>query len=94
MATTSKPLVSFTKRGLPGLLLLALGLLLGLRLGRHSTWAVEMKAFVYPLALVLAVGGCNMVGSYVQQRPFHTLRTELLASAVLVVSLWLGSLAR
>ncbi|TVT41245.1 hypothetical protein FNT36_07235 [Hymenobacter setariae] len=89
---TSKPLVSFTKRGLPGLLLIALGLMLGLSLGRHSSWSVEVKPIVYPLALLLAVGGCNMIGSYIQQRPFRTMRTALLASTVLVVSLWLGSL--
>lgn len=94
MATLPKPLLSFTKRGLPGLLLLALGLLLGLSLGRHSAWAVEAKPLVYPLALLLAVGGCNLVGSYVHQRPLHTMKKELLASAVIVVSLWLGSLAR
>ncbi|MFD2218251.1 hypothetical protein [Hymenobacter bucti] len=90
----AKPLLSFTRRGLPGLLLLALGLLLGLSLGRHSSWAVEAKPLVYPLALLLAVVGCNLVGSYVHQRSLHTMKKELLASGLLVVSLWLGSVAR
>jgi uncharacterized membrane protein YbjE (DUF340 family) len=93
MVTSSKPLISFTKRGLPGLVLLALGLCLGLKLGQHSPWSAEVKSLVYPLALLLAVGGCNLVGSYVHQRSFHSMRKELLASAMVVVSLWLGSLA-
>ena len=94
MATLSKPLLSFTKRGLPGLLLIALGLLLGLSLGRHSSWLAGAERLVYPLALLLAVGGCCMVSSYVHQRPLYAMKKELLALTVLVVSLWLGSLAR
>jgi hypothetical protein len=94
MVTSSKPLLSFTKCGLPGLLLLALGLLLGMGLGRHSSWLVGAKPVVYPLALLLAVGGCNLLGSYIQQRPLRTMKMELLSSAVIVVSLWLSALAR
>jgi hypothetical protein len=94
MITLSKPLLSFTKRGLPGLLLIALGLVLGISLGRHNSWLTGGEQLVYPLALLLAVGGCSMVGSYVHQRPFHAIKKELLGLAVLVVSLWLGSLTR
>lgn len=93
MATSSKPLLSFTTRGLPGLLLLALGLLLGIGLGRHISWLAGAKPVVYPLALLLAVGGCNLLGSHIQQRPLRTMKMELLSSAVIVVSLWLSALA-
>ena len=94
MATSSKPLLSFTRRGLPGLLLLALGLLLGLSLGRHSSWLAGAEPAVYPLALLLAVGGCNLMGRYIQQRPLRTMKMELLSSAIIVASLWLSALAR
>jgi uncharacterized membrane protein YbjE (DUF340 family) len=94
MAMLSKPPLSFTKRGLPGLLLIALGLVLGISLGQHNPFLVGEEQLAYLLALLLAVGGCSMVGSYVQQRPFHAMKKELLGLAVLVVSLWLGSLTR
>jgi hypothetical protein len=94
MATPSTPLFSFSKRGLPGLLLLALGLLASFGVGRHSPLPVELRHLAYPLALVLAVGGCSLVGSYVHQRPFRLMKTELLSLAVIVGTLLLGWLAR
>ncbi len=94
MAISSAPVISFSKRGLLGLLLLALGLLVSFGVGRHSPLPPNMRQFAYPLALVLAVGGCSLVGSYVQQRPFRLLKTELLSLAVIVGTLVLGWLAR
>lgn len=45
---------------------------------------------MYPLALVLGVGGSQLLGSYVRQRPFAAMRKELLAAGLIVVVLVLG----
>lgn len=91
MATVPSTLLfPFSKRGLPGLLLMALGLLFGLGARQHSPLPAEVKHFAYPLALLLMVGGCTLVSSYVHQRSLRLMKTELLGLAVLVGSLLLA----
>ena len=82
-----KATISFAQRGLPGLLLIAAGLIMCFVFRRSSAWGPEVKQLLFPLALVLAIGGSNLLSSYVQQRSFKTMKTELLASAVGVATL-------
>ncbi len=86
--------ISFTKRGLTGLLLIAAGLILALVFKQRSPWPAEVKQLIYPLALALGVGGTQLLGSYVRQRPFAAMRKELLAAGlivfVLALSHWAG----
>ena len=90
MATSEKLFIPFSKRGLPGLLLIALGLLLSFGASRHSAWSAEVKHLAFPLALLLAVGGGNLVSSYVRQRSLRLMKIELLSSAVIIGTLWLS----
>jgi uncharacterized membrane protein HdeD (DUF308 family) len=87
-----KATISFVKRGLPGLLLLAAGIALGIMFNKHSAYPDEIKRLVYALALVLAVGGCSCVGSYVQQRAFKDMKRELFALGFMVATLVLINL--
>jgi hypothetical protein len=85
-----KASISFAQRGLTGLLLMAAGLALALVFKQRSPWPAEVKQLAYPLALVLGVGGSQLLGSYVRQRPFAAMRKELLAAALIVLVLALG----
>jgi hypothetical protein len=87
-----KAAISFVKRGLPGLLLLAAGITLAIIFNKHSAYADEIKRLIYPLALVLAIGGCSFVGSYVQQRAFSNMKQELFALGFMVATLVLINL--
>ncbi|MFD1467954.1 hypothetical protein ACFQ48_06935 [Hymenobacter caeli] len=84
--------ISFVCRGLPGLLLVFFGLALAIAFRQRSAWSPEVKQLTYPLALVLAVGGGNLLSTYVRQRPLR--KSELWATAVLVAVLVLGNWAR
>lgn len=95
----SKLTFSFARRGLPGLLCIGLGLALYFVFRHSSAWPEATKHLVFPLALVLAVGGAPLVSSYVHQRPWSAMRPELLGIATLLASLlgwqlssWLGAL--
>jgi hypothetical protein len=79
----------FVKRGLSGLLLIATGIALSFFFRNSSLWSADVKRIVYPVALVLAMGGTNVLASYVQQRPFSAMRTELLSSAAMLATLLL-----
>jgi hypothetical protein len=88
-----KATISFVKRGLSGLLLIVVGLTLSIVFNKHSAYAAELKRFLHPLALLLAVGGSSLVSSYVRQRSFKNMKTELLATGVLLATLVLVSLS-
>jgi hypothetical protein len=87
-----KDAISFVKRGLTGLLLIATGITLSIVFNRHSSYADEVKHLTYPFAVLLAVGGSCLLSSYVQQRSFKSMKTELLAAGVLLATLVLLSL--
>ena len=93
-AMLPKPTISFARRGLTGLLLIAAGLTMCFVFRRSSAWGLEVQQLLFPLALVLAVGGGNLLSSYMQQRSFKAMKTELLASAVIVGTLLLSSWTR
>ena len=78
---------SFVRRGLPGLLLMALGITLSLVFRNSSAWPAETKLLMYALALVIGVGGTSLFASYVQQRPLSSMKTQLISSALLVAIL-------
>ncbi len=87
--------LSFWRRGLPGLLLMAAGITLSIVFRNSSAWSAEtelLKLLMYALALVLGVGGTNLFGSYVRQRPLSTMKTELISSALMVVVLLVAKL--
>jgi hypothetical protein len=84
--------ISLAKRGLTGLLLIAAGITLSIVFNKHSAYADELKRLTYLVAVLLAVGGSCLVSSYVQQRPFKSMKTELLAAGVLLATLLLLSL--
>ncbi|MGI4740168.1 MAG: hypothetical protein ACRYG7_33780 [Janthinobacterium lividum] len=86
MLPTSSSL-SFVRRGLPSLLLIAAGITLAILFRDSSAWPADTKQLVYPLAQVLGVGGCMLFGSFVQQRPLHTMKQELASAAVIVLVL-------
>lgn len=88
-----KATISFAQRGLTGLLLMAAGLTLAVVFKQSSPWPAEAKQLAYPLALVLGVGGSQLLGSYVRQRPLAAMKKELLAAALVVAVLVLGRLA-
>jgi drug/metabolite transporter (DMT)-like permease len=79
--------LTFKWRGLLGVLLILVGVALGVVFRNSSSWPAETKQLVYPLALVLAVGGSNLFGSFVYRRPLHTMKMELLSSFFIVVTL-------
>ena len=79
--------VSFVRRGLPALLLIAAGITLSIVFRKSGAWPVAMQHVAYPVALVLAVGGSALFGSYVHQRPLRTMKTELLALLFLIATL-------
>ena len=87
-----KAAISFAKRGLTGLLLIAAGITLGIVFNKHSAYTDAVKHLLYYLALLLAVGGCSLVSSYVHQRSFKAMKKELLASGFMVATLVLISL--
>jgi hypothetical protein len=87
-----KAAISFAKRGLTGLLLIAAGITLSIVFNKHSAYADELKRFMYLFAVLLAVGGSCLVSSYVKQRSFKNMKTELLTSGVLLATLVLLSL--
>jgi len=89
--TTSS--LSFARRGLPALLLIAAGITLAILFRNASAWPTETKQLVYPLAQVLGVGGCMLFGSFVQQRPLHTMKQELACAALIVIVLVLTKLS-
>lgn len=88
-----KATISFAKRGLIGLLLVATGLALALVFKQRSPWPAEAKQLTYPLALVLGMGGAVLLSSYVRQQPLRAMKTELLGAALIVLVLVLGRLA-
>lgn len=85
MSTSST--LSLKWRGLLGVLLILVSIALGVVFRNSSSWPAETKQLVYPLALVLAVGGTNLFGSFVYRRPLHTMKMELLSSFFIVVAL-------
>ena len=89
-----KPTISFAQRGLTGLLLITAGLTMCFVFRRSSAWGLGVQQLLFPLALVLAIGGGNLLSSYMQQRSFKAMKTELLASAVIVGTLLLSSWTR
>jgi hypothetical protein len=84
--------LSFKRRGLPGLLLMAAGIMLSIVFRGSGAWPAEIKPFMYALALVLALGGCMLFGSFVQRRPLHTMKTELISVGLMVAVLLLTKL--
>ncbi|NML66879.1 hypothetical protein HHL22_16865 [Hymenobacter sp. RP-2-7] len=94
-----KVTISFMQRGLPGLLCIGLGLALCFIFRHSSAWPEELKHLAFPVALVLALGGMPLVNSYVYQRPWSAMRSELRGLATLLAGLlgwqlcsWLGAL--
>jgi len=85
LVTSTSP--SFKWRGLVGALLLFAGIALAVTFRDSSPWPAETKQLLYALALVLAVGGCNLFGSFVYRRPLNTMKKELLGSFFMVVVL-------
>lgn len=92
-----KPAITFLQRGLPGLLCIGFGLALCIVFRHSSPYPAEVKRLVFPVALVLALGGTPLVNSYVHQRPWQAMRQELLGIAALLagvlawqLSSWLG----
>ena len=84
MNTQSKPTISFVRRGLPGLLCIGAGLLLTFVFKQRSHWSIEMKHVMLSLGLIIAVGGGNLLSSYVQQRPLRDMPRELAGTALIV----------
>jgi len=78
---------SFKWRGLAGALLLFAGIALAVTFRDSSPWPAQTKLLMYALALVLGVGGTNLFGSFVQRRPLHTMKAQLLGSFFMVVVL-------
>lgn len=92
-----KPAITFRQRGLPGLLCIGFGLVLCFVFRHSSPYPAEVKRLVFPVALLLALGGMPLVNSYVHQRPWQTMRPALLGIATLLagvlawqLSSWLG----
>ncbi|AMR28135.1 hypothetical protein A0257_14255 [Hymenobacter psoromatis] len=79
--------ISFVRRGLPALLLIAAGIALSIVFKKSSAWPAETKLLMYALALVLGVGGTTLFGSYVRQRPLSSMKTQLISSALMVAIL-------
>ncbi|TDN40001.1 hypothetical protein A8B98_15445 [Hymenobacter sp. UV11] len=77
------------RRGLPALLLIATGIGLSVVFRKSSAWPADIQHMVFPVALVLAVGGSNLLSSYVRQRPLAAMKMELLSSLCLVATLLL-----
>jgi hypothetical protein len=84
MSSPAKTAISFAKRGLPGLLGIFTGLLLTFIFKQRSAWPLEVKHIMLPLGLIIAVGGGNLLSSYVQQRPFKDMPRELACTALIV----------
>lgn len=78
---------SFKWRGLVGVLLLFAGIVLAVTFRDSSQWPVPTKQLMYALALILGVGGSNLFGSFVHRRPLHTMKAQLLGSALMIVVL-------
>ncbi|RZK17619.1 MAG: hypothetical protein EOO56_17605 [Hymenobacter sp.] len=89
MNTQSKPVISFVRRGLPGLLCIGAGLLLTFIFKQRSHWPLEVKHIMLSLGLIIAVGGGNLLSSYVQQRPFRDMPRELAGTVLIVATLLL-----
>jgi drug/metabolite transporter (DMT)-like permease len=83
---------SFKWRGLVGVLLLFTGIALAVTFRDSSPWPAQTKLLMYALALVLGVGGSNLFGSFVYRRPLHTMKAQLLGSALMIVVLVIGKL--
>jgi hypothetical protein len=83
---------SFAWRGLVGVLLMLTGVALSITFRNASPWPADTKLLMYALALVLAVGGSNLFGSFVYRRPFHAMKTALISSAFIVVVLVVAKL--
>ena len=83
-ASTSQ---SFKWHGLAGALLLCTGLACGVVFKNASPWPADIKQLLYAVALVLAMGGCMLLGSFVQRRPLHAMKAELTACAFMLVTL-------
>ncbi len=79
--------ISFVRRGLPALLLIATGITLSMVFRNSSAWPAETKLLLYALALVMGVGGTSLFASYVQQRPLSSMKTQLLSSPLMVAIL-------
>jgi hypothetical protein len=73
-----------------GVLLILTGVALGITFSNASPWPAETKQLMYGLAMLLAVGGCNLFGSFVYRRPLHTMKMQLLSSFFMVVVLVLA----
>jgi len=78
---------SFKWYGLLGAVLLGAGLTCGVLFRNASPWPAETKRLLYPVALTLGVAGSLLLGCFVQRRPLRTLKAELVACALLVVTL-------
>ena len=87
-----KAAISFAKRGLTGLLLIAVGITLAIVFNKRSAYSADLRQYMYLLALLLAVGGTSLFGSYVQQRSFKDMKQELFAIGLMMVTLVLLSL--
>ncbi len=79
-----KVTIPFIQRGLPGLLGIVLGLTPCFVFRHSSPWPDEVKHLMFQLAMVLAMGGSALVSSYVWQRPWQAMRSELLAIATML----------
>ena len=78
---------SFKWHGLVGALLILTGIGLGITFRNASPWSAETKQLMYGLALLLAVGGGNLFGSFVYRRPLRTMKAQLLSSFFMIVVL-------
>jgi drug/metabolite transporter (DMT)-like permease len=87
-----KAAISFAKRGLTGLLLIAAGITLAIIFNKRSAYSADIKQDMYLLASLLAVGGTSLFGSYVKQRSFQDMKQELFATGFMMVTLVLLSL--
>ena len=85
--------ISFVRRGLPALLLIAAGIGLSIVFSKASAWPTATQHHLFSVALVLAVGGSNLLSSYVRQRPLATMKVKLLSSRCLVGTLALLQVA-
>ena len=92
MSLHSKTTISFAKRGLPGLLGIGTGLLLTFIFKQRSAWPLEIKHVMLPVGLILAVGGGNLLSSYVQQRSLKDMPRELAGTALIVATMLLASI--
>jgi ABC-type molybdate transport system permease subunit len=79
--------LSFKWNGLAGVLLALTGIACSVIFRNARPWPAETKQLMYPVALVMAVSGCMLLGSFVQRRPLHTMRAELTASAFMLLIL-------